>query len=830
MKKRGESVVVIFAVLSLILSLFYTPFVLASSHSIFVDDEGRVLADAWSEDGGFESSIGQEVITYDSGAIGARNPFYSIDTLLNQFQDTDATARETIAEIKEALAAGDAAATNGDEKEAVKHFIAAGKASANLRDTFQELQGEIEQLNNIDEIIEQERKVLMHAEVIKEFKGILVQEVVAGKVNEDFLEVSSLDSAFEQVTSLQTAVLAKRREKISLLAEEMGKTELEVELDVVEPLEEQAGITTIYVGEINPGLQSSKFALTEIKAELKQVEDAGAENSNKLALHQAINEATVGVEESKTLLMNGLVTRSFEQLTNSQALALRADKFLEELQETGELSSKSKQELVQLGEDADRSNNKRIEDARYLVQEFEASKSEILAKYPEKEIQLNELEQKSRKVIELSEKLDSLSSKEYEKLVSNGVSSEDAKVILSDRASTTYKHLYGEPFIPPGLDFSQTKQSSTGFIVGFTYKEPSSGYDWKVKSNGWEYTTPEGISFEEKWPKGYTPQKPVFNAGPKTVTIKANTEEGDYIYKYSATGYEVVNPDKSSEKFVYPDGAYNVLGGGTFEIKATEVKYESSDGQKWEYDSSPGPSSTPPITGTTGTTDTTDTESGTSGGSGGSLGGGGTSEGTSSSGASETGSTSTGSTSESKEESSDVTSTSTSERAPAPSISAPSVTSAIGYAVRNSQESGEGGFFTGYSVGLYRRFRGGVSISTSLGGNIAASSDVVRAVPDLIVQKIEANYYRNEELHANLADVIVTVENIGTAAAASNEIKIDDMFGSKTFVVPALSPGEEYPLTLTYYYLKSYTHKAVVDVNNVVNEANEKNNAESQVV
>lgn len=1027
MKKRGTHAAAFIAVLSLILSVLYTPLAIAPSHPVFIGTDGEINDEIWNGKDPFDVTIGDTEIIYDAGSIGPGNFLYGFDQFLNQFQSPDATAKETIAEIKNALAAGDAAAAAGDEDGARKYFSAAGRAAEQLSSSLGELRTEMGQIDDIEGVLDWQGKVLAHSEAIEEMKQILVQEVVAGNLNEDFAELSGIDSVLEEVTSLQETVNDKRQEEISETAQETGQTELEVELNDVEPLEEQRGISGVYSEEISADHALSESALEQIKTELKQAEESGADIPNKEILYQTINEADIKLSESRTLIENGLEGRAFDELIGAQNLVLETDRLLESVQETGTLGEQEQGDLQELREVVEFSQDERVEEAEQYVDEYEEAKEVLAEEHPEEAEKFGELGEKYKKVMELAEKLSGEYQSEYERMIAEGQTPEGATITLSERFAAVYQHAYGDPFIPPGIDLSQAQVEqagisraigaagiapTTGVVQGYTYKDPATGYKYEMTSTGWKYTDPlTGTTFEEEFPEGYTP-KSVFKEGFEKQIYTYNSPEGAYKFEYSSTGYKVTKPDGTVEVQAYPPGAYATPDGGKVNINErgfdyyngeqgkwenwnydpqyntyvapggryydaggagiheNVVSYDSGTkkfeysygGESWNYDpatstwmndatketftqsvkavapvghedgkeyrdpytgdtwnydsssgawsSSSGKSFTPstqtysgdggvgysytydPATGVTsytnvdssgktwtstttydpvsGTTTTSSTdpntgqttswtsttaqnsdgtwtssttwtdpatgqvqtssysysgtsygsgsysgytggdysgsgsgmESGTmggytspdSGGTGGTGGGGGTGDGGG-------GGTPTGG----------------------------AITSVIGYAIRDLDEPGES-FFSGYTVGIYRRFRGGVSISTSLGGNIVPSGEVIRAIPDLVIEKIEANFYRNNELDVNLADVTVIVKNIGTESAGSNEIRIDDMFGSKLFAVPALSPGKTYSLALTYHYLTSYTHRAVVDVNNAVHEANEKNNEGSQII
>ena len=262
-----------------------------------------------------------------------------------------------------------------------------------------------------------------------------------------------------------------------------------------------------------------------------------------------------------------------------------------------------------LGKDAQelRENIERV--TTDYVGEWETYRDELISKYPEKQEYFENMYEQSKKVMGLTEKLTDDYFEEAEKLVAEGKTNEEVEAIMTERFSDEFRKAYGEDYIPPGFieptvedvetgtevevipigeidkDFFDTYDEGGGFVKDNLYTDPVTDYRYVFGDGGFSYTTPVGEIYNVEYPENYQPK--TYSRGDEVYDYSYRTADGEYEYKYTSTGYEVMNPDGTTESFTYPEGTYEVVGGGKIEQKPTGFDYTPDEGAKITYDYNP---------------------------------------------------------------------------------------------------------------------------------------------------------------------------------------------------------------------------------------------------
>ncbi|MEK6852953.1 MAG: hypothetical protein AABX59_03675, partial [Nanoarchaeota archaeon] len=557
------------AILALVVSalmftqiLAFMPLIAAPSHPVFIDGDGTD-------------------IIYDGGTT-PDDPFYFLDTMFDGLQSPESVTAEKLAEFRQMIEEG----RYEEAEEAAHEFFQA-------LDNYEE---KVDTISDVETIVEHEALVLSHEGYVEGIKELLVAAVDSGEIIEEQASATGIDQVQEEIVEAVNDVELQKEEVIETVALDAGITKLEVELDIVEPLEEDAGITDYYSQDVSEELPALDAALSEIKQEFEAAKDAG-EVVNEVAIEEVIEAAELKLQSSENEYEHGQYDDAFDKLTDAEHLILNADLLLEE-KPIGILPSEEQQarievEVEQLNVDPESIRAEIEAEERSYVEDYENIREELRDKYPDRYEDFESRYEIGKKAIELAEKLKDEYSVEYERLSAEQGAAEATR-ILTERFAEEFQRVYGEPFIPPGYVPPEgveitpigTLDIGGGFIEGHEYVDPVSGYTYTFHGNYYEYETPYGFEYSEKYPEGYVPPT-TYKEGNEIYTYQTESEEGTVTYTYTATGYEVTKPDGTKETYAYPEGTYQVHGGGEFVYEPTGFEYHPPEGETITYEYNP---------------------------------------------------------------------------------------------------------------------------------------------------------------------------------------------------------------------------------------------------
>ncbi len=572
---------------SLILIVSLAPFVIAPSHPVelVLDKEGNVIGTTDIATGITE----YHETTYTlSAGMTPDSPFYFIDTFFDTFASPEDVAAEKLGEMQVMIEEG--------------NYEEAGVAAGHAQTAIEEVQTIVEQADTVGEVVEEEVLVLSYDQVVEDLKETLVTAVDAGTITEEQAAATGIDEVQEQVVEFADTVDEQKDEVIETIAADTGQTSLEAEVEVLGAAEEAAGVSEVHENEVEAELPAAQIAVEQIEAEFEAALAAGTEFPNEAAISQLIDEASVQLESCENAFEHERDGEAFGRLTAAEALINNVEQLIEVVEFTDEAEREEVlAELSDIQAEREAEEAERIDEASDFVADYEQVGDEFADKHPELAEDYDDYKEQMEKVMALAEKLSTEYQSEYDKLVAEGSSEEEATAVLSDRFAQEYLNAYGEPYIPPGTFFNDVPgeglvpadpglaAAGGGFVEGFVYEDPASGYKYEMLADGWRYTTPLGEVYDQNFPEGYTPPK-AYTEGNEIHSYKVETPEGTVEYTYTATGYEVVNPDGTKETFAYPEGDYTFSGGGGCSIKPTGFEITTEEGgqtKEVKYDYNP---------------------------------------------------------------------------------------------------------------------------------------------------------------------------------------------------------------------------------------------------
>ena len=569
MIKRGLAIlIVVFLMLSQV--------VIAPSHPVelILDEDGNPI--------GTKDILTGEDLYYDDyfdAGITPDNFFYFIDEMFNLFQDLDEVEAEKLAEMKAMIEQG--------------RYEEAEELAEDIKDIMPEIESDVKQVDGFDnliELIEYETMFISYDHYISDLKAELIGLVDSGTITSDVAESIGISDLQEEITEFGNTVEEHKEEFIVEASEESGKTQLEIELETIKPIEEAANIEEFHKGEIIEDFATAEKALAQIESEFEQARIEGEEIPNEVAFEKMIEEAKIRLQISESSFEYERYGHAFGQLNAAEHLILNADRFLKEFTEE-EISAEEKveidDELTSFDEQIELDEDDRVEEAESFVEEYEPIKD----KYPEFE----GLKERYEKIMALAEKLSDQYSKEFESLKIEGKSEEEATIILIERFGDEYRKAYGEEFIPPGITYGAIDEKPLGrfkqeedvrgiggFVEDYTYEDPLTGYKYSFKDDGYKYITPSGLVYEEKYREGYIPPK-AYTEGNEIYTYEIKEVEGTTKYEYTTTGYTVTTPDGKTETFAYPEGKYEVPDGDVISIESTGYEFQPIERHAIKY-------------------------------------------------------------------------------------------------------------------------------------------------------------------------------------------------------------------------------------------------------
>ena len=576
------------------------PAVIAPSHPVYIDPKtGETIDDALDTDPG---------ITPDSIWYGFERWWEDIqvataDTKEEQAALLQSLMQERYAEFHQMIEQGEP----GISEHIVSEF-------AELEESLAEIVEGIEPTEeNLDFLHEIEETALEQENIREMLEQNMENLVAAGELSEEQAE-NLADGLQEEITDVQAAVEAQEEEIADAIAEEQGITHLEAEFQV-EAAEEEAGLAEQHRGEVEEELAEVQQQLEQVQADLAQAVAEGIDVPPVAT--ELLAEAQARLDECQNALADGRFGESFGQFTAAEHLLDNAERFLE-----GEVS---REELIEVVEST---QEQRIENEQEYVDEYEENVDDWSDEFPEYEDDFEDWYEQGQKAIELDGALsDTYVAQQADQMRAEGRTEQEIFETLGAQFRSEYERLYGETFVPPvfgvdgehafpdplftggvddgsvydprlepgGIygpklkDFSDFPADGVntkgGFVEGYVYTDPVTGYKYEFTEKGYTYTTPLGLVYEETFPEGFS-VPPAYEQGNEKHSYTTETPEGPVTYNYYATGYDGTLADGTTETYAYPEGGYNVVGGGFFEHSATGFDFRYG-GELNHYDYNP---------------------------------------------------------------------------------------------------------------------------------------------------------------------------------------------------------------------------------------------------
>ena len=473
-----------------------------------------------------------------------------------------------------------------------RNYEAAQEAVVEAEEIFNNVVETVEETDateeNLDTIHVVEETYLVYENTLE---TIIENSVAAGEISAEQAEelVSSLE---REITDVQAAVENQEEEITDAIAEEQGITHLEAE-SRIEVAEGESGLTAEHREEVEEELAEVWRQLERVQVDLAQAVAVGREVPP--AATELLAEAQARLDECQNAYADGRYGESFGQLTAGEHLLDNAEGFLE-----GEVS---REELIEVVEST---QGQRIENEQAFMTEYPDNIDNWIEEFPEHEDDFDDWYEQGQNAILLAEALSDAYAREAEQLRAEGRTEQEIFETLTGQFQSEYERVYGETFIPPVFkvnpgfaDGSVRDERLTefgslpadrvdtqgGFVEGYVYTDPVTGYTYEFTEDGYTYTTPLGLVYAETFPEGFSVPT-AYEQGNEEHSYTTETPEGIVTYNYYATGYDVTLADGTTETYSYPQGRYNVVGGGFFEHSATGFDYRY-EGELTRYDYNP---------------------------------------------------------------------------------------------------------------------------------------------------------------------------------------------------------------------------------------------------
>ena len=507
-------------------------------------------------------------VTYNAG-MTPDSAFYFIDTLLDPLQSDESLTAEKLAEIKLMV----------EEGYYAEAHVAAEEAQQVLADLTTTLSDE--EIETLDTIHIEELEAISHDNYIEDIKQELVAAVESGTITQEVAASTGIDNIQAEIVSLISVVENEKEEIVDAIAEEQELTHIEAELQLEDA---EAALADVHKAEVVEELAVVEAALQAIKSDVAAEVASGADVPE--SLNTLIQEAEINLQRCKDAFADGKLGKSFGYFTVAEHLVLNADRVLQ---------GAPADELQKIETELQRITQEREQDHQLFIEEYESIKDKLIAEHPDQADYFEKQWEQGKNALELSQKFAQEYAEESAKLQAEGKSIDEINVILTERFAQEYEHVYGEPFLPPGISLTESVapqydeepiEVGEGFVEGYAYTDPVSGYTYTFEKDGYTYTTPAGISHEFTYPEDYEPPK-AYESGAEEHSYTVETDEGTVTYTYSATGYEVTQPDGTKETYAYPEGDYSVHGGGELGIKPTGFEVHTSGPESVTYTYNP---------------------------------------------------------------------------------------------------------------------------------------------------------------------------------------------------------------------------------------------------
>jgi len=463
-----------------------------------------------------------------------------------------------------------------------------------IEDQLVEVVEEVEATGENLDFIHDVQQMAFEQENIREMLEQNMQNLVAaGEISSEQAE-GLADALEEQITDVQVAVENREEEITDAIAEEQGITNLEAEF-YVEEQEEESGLAAEHQEEVEEELAEVRQQLEQVEAALAQ---AVAEGTGvPPAATELLAEAQARLDECQNAYADGRYGESFGQLTAAEHLLDNAEDFLE-----GEVSRDELIELVEFTQEQEIENNQ-----EYL-NEYEEGLAHWIEEHPQYADSFDDWAEQSRNELALYLVVGEEAFQQLQtQLREEGKTDEEVFETLTQYYRDEYERVFGIPYVPPVIEvvdegfaldqdtFDRIRDiekvspdaisTKGGFVEEYSYTDPVTGYTYEFTKDGYAYATPLGLVYEETFPEGFTVPT-AYEQGNEKHSYTLETPEGKVTYNYYATGYDVTLPDGTTETYAYPEGRYNVVGGGFFEHTPTGFDFRH-EGEVTRYYYSP---------------------------------------------------------------------------------------------------------------------------------------------------------------------------------------------------------------------------------------------------
>ncbi len=474
-----------------------------------------------------------------------------------------------------------------------------------LKEAIEEAHDDIQTLNNYVEQIEKteenielinnlEKQAILNEDHIEEVYTDLEQKVQTQEITTETFEGLNLDTLEGDFAQIQETAEQTKDATADSIAQEQDITQIEAEIQI-EKIETEQGLTQIKETEVKEEIVDLGKSIDEIEAKYEELTKTG-ELENDAEIKHIIEECKTDYQISKDGYKHENIDQAFEYVSSVKSLITKAEQSL-----NGELSGVEIEEVIeQIEEDKAELNEK----AEEFIEEYEENREELRERYPDRFEEFEYDAEKYEKINVINEKIEeeSRDGKIYEELKEEGKTEEEIQEFFIEKFAEEYRTVYGEEFLPPGFTKEEEEidpgsviytdeqrenfKSIGGFIEDHEYEDPATGYKYEFTKDGYKYITSLGLTYSESYPEGYEAPKG-YEEGNEVHSYIEKTDEGSRIYNYFATGYEVVEPDGAVETFSYPEGKYEVHGGGEVEIESTGFEVTTEGGEEKKYDYNP---------------------------------------------------------------------------------------------------------------------------------------------------------------------------------------------------------------------------------------------------
>ena len=471
------------------------------------------------------------------------------------------------------------------------------------------------------------------AEQTDNIENVVVEEVI--------------NTAEDAIASVGVVIEARATEAIEEAAETSNVPSIQVDFAFEEGLQtvaeqrypdssprfqEIAGINDI---------QELKIKISELRAEIASLEESGAgenldEVKDLLRMAESHGVYCLHADESELGITADIHLNAAEDfLSNAEDLLegeIEIADVEEELEHAEVLTAEEIQAEVQGEQD----------DAQLFTDNYENLK-ETYANDPVKLTVLNAENERLKKVEELGNLLygSGVMDKWTNELTSQGLTGNELEEAIHERWVAEWENIYGEEYVPPGLytipgteedlirsglydpikegkegeqelevigigrvdiievidpetgevtkqiegwydgEAVENVQEGGGYALGVSYLDPDSGIYYVFNDDGYSYTTPAGIVNVIDYPPEFSPEN-TYEYGDEVYSY--TTEDGNVV-SYSATGYEVKDPETDSVivETPYDKERTKFIDGSFTDLEATGYVFNGLEGESRVY-------------------------------------------------------------------------------------------------------------------------------------------------------------------------------------------------------------------------------------------------------